>query len=82
MDKNHPEQNLPDKRPPDKTPRQKPPRTIEREFVQRAFVRVFCTRRTKNRGVPRCVTYFWGVPGCVKKRDRGEGEGKNWPKIA
>src|SRR6218665_805605 len=62
MDKNHPGQNLPDKRPPDKTPGQTPPRTIEREFVQGAFVRVFCTRRTKNRGGPRCVTYFGGKP--------------------
>src|SRR6218665_1737710 len=56
-----------------KTPGQKPPRTIEREFVQRAFVRAFCTRPTKKRGGPRCVTYFfWGVvPGCVAKCDRG-----------
>jgi len=72
---NHPGQNLPDKRPSDKTPGQKPARTIEREFVQGAFVRVFCTRHrpTKNRGVPRCVTYFRGVPGCVTKCDRGRG---------
>jgi len=41
-------------------PGQKPLRTIEREFVQGAFVRVFCTRPTKNRGGPRCVTYFQG----------------------
>src|SRR6218665_3258284 len=24
-------------------------------------------------GCPRCVTYFWGVPGCVTKCDRGRG---------
>ena len=29
-------------------------------------------------GVPRCVTYFWWVPGCVTKCDRGEG----WLKLA
>src|SRR6218665_1095507 len=34
---------------------------------------VFCTRPTKNRGGPRCVTYFWGVPGCVPKCDRRRG---------
>src|SRR6218665_1839414 len=56
-----------------KTPGQRPSRTIEREFVQGAFVRIFCTRPTKNRGVPRCVTYFWGVPGCVTKCDGGGG---------
>src|SRR6218665_2929068 len=41
----------------------------------------FCTRPTKNRGDPRCVTYFRGVPGCVTKCDRGR-RGQNWPKIA
>src|SRR6218665_857201 len=46
-------------------PGQKPPRTIEIEFVQRTFVRDICTMPTKNRGDPRCVTYFRGVPGCV-----------------
>jgi len=66
---------------PDKTPWTKTPRTIEREFVQGAFVWVFCTRPTKNRGGPRCVTYFWGVPGSLTKCDRGRG-GTNWPKIA
>src|SRR6218665_520686 len=63
-DKNHPEQNLPDKRPLEKTPR-----TIEREFVQRVFVRVFCTKK----GGPRCVTFLWGVSGCVTKCDRRRG---------
>src|SRR6218665_2395564 len=59
-----------------KAPGQKPSRTIEREFVQRDFVRIFCTRPTKNGGGPRCVTYFWGVPGCVTKCDMGEGGSK------
>src|SRR6218665_1450744 len=51
------------------------PVTIEIEFVQGTFVRDFCTRPTKKRGagVPICVTYFWGVPGCVTKCDRGRG---------
>ena len=62
---NHPGQNLPGKDPLKKALGEKPPRIIEREFVQEAFVRVFYTRPTKNRGGPRCVTYFWGVPGCV-----------------
>jgi len=53
-------------KPPDKNPREQ-----LREFVQGAFVRVFCTRPTKNRGGPRCGTYFWGVPGWVTKGDRG-----------
>src|SRR6218665_121651 len=63
-----------------KTPHTKFPRTTEREFVQGAFVRVFCTRPTKNRGGPRCVTYFLGVPGCVTKGDRGRGLkiGQKW----
>ena len=72
-DKNHPGQNLPDKNPLTKALGQKPPRTIETEFVQGAFVRVFCTRPTKNGGGPRCVTYFWRVPGCATKCDRGKG---------
>jgi len=25
------------------------------------------------RGVPKCVMYFWGVPGCVTKCDKEEG---------
>src|SRR6218665_3869611 len=58
---------------PDKTPRTKPPRTIEREFVHGAFVQAFCTRPTKIGVGSRCVTYFWGVPGCVTKCDRGRG---------
>ena len=61
---------------------QKPSRTIEREFVRGAFVRIFFTRPTKNRGALRCVTYFWGVPGCVTKCDRWVWGGQNWPKIA
>src|SRR6218665_3348899 len=53
-------------------PGQKPPRTIEREFVQGAFVRAFLLDLLKIGGVgPRSVTYFWGVPGCVTKCDRG-----------
>ena len=33
-----------------------------------AFTRVFCTRPTKNRGGPRCMTYFfWGGPGMCDK---------------
>jgi len=67
------------KAPPDKTFQtkdkilgQNSPRTIEREFVQGAFVRVFVLGLLKIRGGgPRCVTYFWGVPGCVTKCDRG-----------
>ena len=59
-------------------PGQKPPRTIETEFVQGTFVRDFCTRPTKIRGGPRCVTYFRGV---CDKVWQGEG-GQNWPKIA
>src|SRR6218665_2423330 len=62
-----------------KKPGQKPPRTIEIEFVQGTFVRGFCTRPTKNRGGPRCVTYFQGVPGRVTKCDRGE-EGSKFAK--
>ena len=54
-------------------PRQNPPRTIEIEFIYWTFVRDFCTRLTKNRGGPRCVTYFVGVPGCVTKCYRGRG---------
>ena len=53
---------------------QKPLRTIEIEFGQGIFVQDFCTRPIKK-------TYFWGVPGCVTKCDRGRG-GQNWPKIA
>jgi len=72
MDKNHPEP-FQTKDPLTKPPGQKPPRTIEREFV-RGFCPGFCTRPTKNGGGPRCVTYFfWGVPGCVTKCDRGRG---------
>ena len=56
-----------------KPPGQKPPRTIEIEFVQGTFVLDFCTRPTKNRRGPRCVTYFRRVPGCVTKCDRGRG---------
>src|SRR6218665_2569872 len=56
-----------------KTPGQNPCERLI-EFVQGAFVRVLCTRTTKNRGGPRCVTYFrGGVPGCVTKCDRGRG---------
>ena len=60
-------------------PGQKPPWTIEIEFVQGTFVRDFSTRPTKNRGGPRCVTYFRGVPGCVTKCDgeRGSKLAKN-----
>src|SRR6218665_1060406 len=65
-----------DKNQPGQTPGQKPPQTIEIEFVQRAFVRDFCTRPTKNRGGPRRVTYFRGVPGCVTKCDREGGGSK------
>src|SRR6218665_833028 len=54
-------------------PGHKPMRTIEIEFVQGTFVLDFCTRPTKNRGGPRCVTYFPGVLGCVTKCDRGGG---------
>ena len=61
-DKNQPGQN-----PPDKNLRER----FEIEFVQGTFVRDFRTRPTKNRGDPRSVTYFRGVPGCVTKCDRG-----------
>src|SRR6218665_767434 len=60
-------------KPPNKVPGHKPSRTIKREFAQRAFVRIFCTRPNKNGGGPRCVTYFWRVPGCATKCDRGKG---------
>src|SRR6218665_1711498 len=64
----------PDQNQSGQNPGQKPPRTIEIEFVQGTFVRYFCTRPTKNRGGPRCVTYFrGGVPGYVTKCDRGRG---------
>ena len=63
-----------DKNQPGQNPQEKTlPRTIEIEFVQGTLVRDFCTRPTKNRGGPRCVTYFRGVPGCVTKCDRGRG---------
>src|SRR6218665_2545042 len=81
--KNHPRENLPDKRPPDKTPGQKPPRTIETEFVQGAFVWIFCTRPSKNRGGPRCVTYFrGGGPGVTGQNipPAGVYPGILWPR--
>src|SRR6218665_4011558 len=69
-DKKHPGQNLPDKR---QNPRQNPREQLIREFVEGAFVRFF-TRPTKNGGSEMCnVGYFWGVPGCVTKCDRGRG---------
>src|SRR6218665_3472246 len=71
--KTTPDKTFQTKDPRTKAPGQKPSRTIEREFVQRAFVRIFCTRPTKNRGGPKCVTYFWGVPGYVMKCGRGRG---------
>jgi len=73
-DKNYHGQNLPDK-----TPEQKPREPLRGIFVQGVFVRTFCT--TKNRGVPRCVTYFKGGPQDVWQSVTGEG-GKNWSKIA
>src|SRR6218665_4021064 len=51
-----------------KPPGQKSPRTIDIEFVQGTFVRDFCTRPTRNRGSPKCVTYFRGGG------DRGVGQ--------
>src|SRR6218665_2369750 len=54
-------------------PRTKTLRTIEREVVQEAFVRNFCTRPTRNGRGPRCVTYFWRIPECVTKCDKGKG---------
>src|SRR6218665_2900511 len=56
---------------PDKPPGQNPPEQL-REFVEEVFVRVFVLGRLKNGG-PRCVTHFWGIPGCVTKCDRGRG---------
>ena len=60
------------------TPQTKSPMNNWERICTGAFVQVFCTRYTKNRGVPRCVTYFRG-----RARDVWQGEGgQNWPKIA
>src|SRR6218665_3214281 len=78
--KTTPDKTLPDKRSPDKTPQTKSHREqVRHNLYKGAFVRVFCTKPSENRGGPRCVTYFRGVPGCVTRCDRG---GKNWSKIA
>ena len=59
---------------PGQNPRTKHPRTIETEFVQGTFVRDSCSRPTKNGGFEMCdVLSGVGVPGCVKKCDRGGG---------
>jgi len=73
-DKNHPRQNLPDKL---KTSWQnlqtKTPANNWYRICTRGFCRDFCTRPSKNRGCPWCVTYFrgsrevWrGVTGGIK----------------
>src|SRR6218665_3769837 len=51
-------EKLPRTKPSRQNPRTKTPRTIERDFCTGGFVRTLCT--TKNRGGPRCVTYFKG----------------------
>src|SRR6218665_154465 len=71
--KTTPDKTFQTKDPQTKAPGEKPSRTIEREFVQGALVRIFCPMPTKNLGGPKCVTYFWGVPGSVTKCDRGGG---------
>src|SRR6218665_2741482 len=77
-DKKHPGQNRPDKRqnPPDKNPREQ-----LRENLYRGFCQGFFVLGLLRMGGPRCVTYFWGVPGCVTKCDRRR-RGQNWQKIA
>ena len=75
--KNHPEQNLPDKKPRTKPPGQKPPRTKKNHY--KGICMYACTSENWEKD-PRRVTYFWGVPRCVTKCDRGGGE--NWSKIA
>src|SRR6218665_1374067 len=73
MDKNHSGQNLPDKRPSDKSPGQKPRQQLRENLYRGLLSGFFVLGLLKKSGGPRCVTYFWGVPGCVTKCDRGEG---------
>ena len=70
MDKNHPRQNLPDK-----SPREQLRANLYKGLLSGFFVLGLLKI---GGGVPRCVTYFWEVPGCVTKCDRGS---QNWPKI-
>src|SRR6218665_3336195 len=62
-------------KPPDKKPREQ-----LRENLYRGFLSGFLALgllSTKNRGGPRCVTYFGRrVQGCVTKCDRGKGGSK------
>jgi len=54
-----------------KTPWQKPsdknPREQLRENLYRGLLSGFLVLGLLKIGGPRCVTYFWGVPGCVTK---------------
>src|SRR6218665_3688147 len=61
-------------KPPDKNPREKLRENLYRELLSGFFVLSLL-----KIGGPRCVTYFWGVPGCVTKCNRA---GSNWQKIA
>src|SRR6218665_1133805 len=56
-----------------KPTRTKTPQKKRNKIFEKFFLCVFFLRHTKNRGGggPRCVTYFWEVPGCVTKCDRG-----------
>ena len=65
-DKNHPGQNLLDKRPPDKSPREQ-----LRENLYRELLSGFVVLGQLNIGG--FDLYFWGVPGCVSKCNRGGG---------
>src|SRR6218665_2160571 len=56
-----------------KPPGQKPREQLRENLYMGLLSGFFCTRPTKNQGRPRCVTYFWGVPGCVTQCDRGGG---------
>ena len=71
--KTTPDKTFQTKDPADTPPDKKPCEQLRKNLYRGLLPGFSCTRPTKNRGWPRCVTYSWGVPGCVTKCDKGEG---------
>src|SRR6218665_62728 len=63
-----PQTKLSRQKTPDKNPREQ-----LRENLYRGILSGFFVLGLLKVGGPSCVTYFWGVPGCVTKCDRGRG---------
>src|SRR6218665_3701138 len=71
-DKNHPGQTFQTKDPLTKAPDKSPREQLRENLYRGLFSGIFVLGLLKIGG-PRCVTYIWGVRGCVTKCDRGRG---------